>query len=290
MDMVLATLRIGAPLILIAMAGLLSERSGIFQIGLESLLIVTALFAASFTYILDSSGLGIGLSMVIGVTWMLIFGFFTISLKLNAIIVGAAFNLLAVGLAPLVTKALFDSSGQTPSVALELRPLTLFYWLPLAVVGSLYILFYHSRLGLFIHFAGSKPGALAAVGVGVAKVQYLSLALAGGVGALAGSSLSLALSSGYSPFMSAGRGFIALAAVILGRWRVLPTLLACLGFSFIDSWQIRLQGQIDPAWVIALQLLPYLITVLVLILFSERTAPFLRGLLAFFNQKSQNRA
>ncbi|MDD1422669.1 ABC transporter permease, partial [Dolichospermum sp. ST_sed1] len=137
------------------------------------------------------------------------------------------------------------------------------------------------RSGYWIQFAGEHPACLESAGVNVYRIRYVSLFACGFLAAMGGASLSLFLSSSYSPMMTAGRGFIALSAVILGKWKPIPTAIACLVFGLLDALQIRLQGakiadiEIPVQWI---QILPYLITILILGgLFGQSRAPKFLG-------------
>lgn len=264
-----ATLRGATPLILAAYAGLLSERSGVIQIGLEGKMLLGALSGAIIALHFNSAELGFLASGAVGAALGLFFAFFAVILRTDQIILGTAINILAVGVAPFITKLLYDSTGSTPSLAIENR----FQFEPMVFTGAIVVLisywFHRTKSGLIVQFAGESPLALSSAGFSVAKTRIYSLTICGALAGFAGGSLSLFLSSAYSPNMSAGRGFIALAALIFGRWKPLPTALACLFFAFFDALQIQLQGTGLPVQFI--QVLPYLVTIVVLAGFFGRS-------------------
>ena len=278
LPLLMSTLRVAVPLIFAAYAGLISERSGVVQIALEGFLLIGALTAAVVTQSIQSPELApwIGLlaAAAAGILLAICKGVFVLLLKVDQIIAGTAINLLAVGVAPFVTKVLFDSTGSSPSLPIENR----FSVAPLYLTAILVILisywFHRTRSGLAVQFAGELPQALEVSGTSVQNTRWLSLLSCGAIAAMGGATLSTYLSSSYSPNMTGGRGFIALAALIFGRWRPLPTLIACLLFAFMDAVQIRLQGASSVVPVQFVQILPYLFTVIALTgFFGQSRAP-----------------
>ncbi len=269
-----SVLRGATPLVFASMGGLLSERSGVIQIALEGIMLMGALFAAIGALYFGSAWVGFLMGGVAGLMMALIFGIFALYLRTDQIIVGTGINLLAVGVAPFMTKILYNSTGATPNLPIEVR----FSFEPIvvAVIAALVIwyVFSKTKAGLLLRFAGEEPQALAAAGYSVEKVRWSFLLAAGFVTGLGGGSLSLFLASSYSPNMTAGRGFMALAALIFGKWKPLPVLAACLFFALIDAVQIRLQGAdtgIPVQWV---QALPYLVTIIALAgFFGHSRAP-----------------
>jgi general nucleoside transport system permease protein len=269
-----SVLRGATPLVFASMGGLLSERSGIIQIALEGIMLMGALFAAIGALYFDSAWMGFFLGGLAGASTALIFGFFALFLRTDQIIVGTGINLLAVGVAPFMTKILYNSTGSTPNLPIEVR----FSFEPVVVAGIVAVLIWYlfskTKAGLLMRFAGEEPLALAAAGYSVDKVRWLFLLAAGFVTGLGGGSLSLFLASSYSPNMTAGRGFMALAALIFGKWKPLPALGACLFFALIEAIQIRLQGVDTGVPVQWVQALPYLVTIIALAgFFGHSRAP-----------------
>ncbi len=294
-----STLRLTAPLLLAALAGLLAERSGVVDLGLEGKMLAAA-FAAAAAAALSQSAL-VGVVAAIGVASLLalVHGFACVTHRGDQVISGMAINMVAAGLTVVLGIAWFATGGQTPSLPPEVRIQALAPGLtePLgaaqqhgAFLGALlgHGLFSHNvlvyaafialalvayllartRLGLRLRAVGENPAMVDAAGVSVAWLRYRALLLGAVLCGLAGAYLSLAQNANFSPNMTAGRGYIALAAMIFGRWRPLPTLAACLLFGLLDALAIRLQGVALPGLgevpVQAIQALPYLLTVVLL--------------------------
>jgi len=263
----LATLRLATPLIFASMGGFMSERSGVVNVALEGFMLMGAFAGAVAGYSFSSAWIGWGAALLAGLAIGALYAFFTIELKADQIITGMAINLLAMGLIPFLTKILYNSTGSTPALAADIRfgfePVVMAF--VLAALISFWL--YKTRSGLWLLFAGEHPQALLAAGVSVRKVRWGAVCASGAFAAWGGASLSLFLASSYSPLMTGGRGFMALAALIFGKWKPLPALAACLLFAFADAVQIRLQGvhigetEIPVQFV---QILPYLVTIIAL--------------------------
>ncbi|MBL7543036.1 MAG: ABC transporter permease [Bdellovibrionaceae bacterium] len=274
LSFILSVLRVSTPLIFAAQAGLLSEKSGVVQIALEGFMLVGAFSAAVFAHYTKSSHLGFLMAFGCGAVFSLLFSLLVVRFKTDAIVAGTGFNFLMAGLIPFLTKFLFNSTGSTPSIPVEQRlsfEVTVF---AILVVFAIYAMMTKTRWGYWIQFAGEYPDGLTACGVSVNKVRWVSILLCGGIAALGGASLSLFLSSAYSPLMTGGRGFIALSALILGKWKPVPTLIGCLVFGTFEALQIRLQGVpingvvIPVQWI---QILPYVLTIILLAGFFGRS-------------------
>ena len=281
LSFLLSALRVSTPLIFAAQAGLLSEKSGVVQIALEGFMLAGAFSGAVFAHAAHSAYFGFGMAFVCGSFLSLFFSLLVVKLKTDAIVAGTGFNFLMAGLIPFITKFIFNSTGSTPVIPIELRLSYEVTAAAVVLVFGLYFLLAKTRWGYWIQFAGEYPDGLAACGVSVDRVRWVSVFLCGGFAAMGGASLSLFLSSSYSPMMTGGRGFIALSALILGKWRPLPTLFGCLVFGVFDALQIRLQGvQIDGftipvQWI---QILPYVLTIVLLAGFFGRSqAPAFLG-------------
>jgi ABC-type uncharacterized transport system permease subunit len=193
----------------------------------------------------------------------------------DQIVVGTAFNLLAAGLIPVITKAAFDNTGSTPALPAELTFHNIwgFFILGILLLGIYEFLFRSTRHGLRITAAGENPMALETQGVNFKLVRLRAVVEGSLIAGIGGVYLSLCQGSGYVRDMSAGRGFIALAALIFGGWKPLPTLLACLFFAFTDAVQIQLQGRAWNGFVIPnqfVQVTPYVVTLLVLVIYARK--------------------
>ncbi|MEM7687211.1 MAG: ABC transporter permease, partial [Pseudomonadota bacterium] len=263
------TLRLATPLILCAMAGLVSERSGVIDIGLEGKLLIGAFAAASVAVLTGSPWLGLGAAIVASVVFSLIHGFACITHRGEQIISGVAVNILASGLTVVIGIALFRQGGQTPPMPPDARfrpidwPLTetlgdvpilgplyaelisghnLLVYVALASVVLVWWMLFRTTFGLRVRAVGEAPAAVDSAGVSVTWLRYRGVMIAGVLCGIAGAYLSIAHGAGFFREMSAGKGFIALAAMILGNWRPGIALLACLLFGFLETVTPRLQG------------------------------------------------
>lgn len=275
-DILFSTLRMMVPLLFAAMAGLLCERSGVVNIALEGLMLLGAFSAAAGGLYFHSAWAGWLVAGLSGMVLSLLMAWLMIKKSSDQVVIGIGINLLVMGFIPFLSKLIFDSTGSTPGLALENRftfePLVMAFLL----VALIHFFFRSTYLGLWVSFAGEKPEALNAQGHSVPRLRFLCLVAAGGLAAWGGASLSVFLSSGYSPMMSGGRGFIALAALILGGWRPWKVAVACAFFGFTEALQIRLQGvplfgeTLPVQWI---QMIPYVVTVIALAGFLGRQRP-----------------
>ena len=268
MEFMYSICRLSLPLVFASLAGFLSERSGVIHLGLEGKILCGAFLSATLAHFWGSGFLAtVAASLLVGVVG-LGYGALVVWGRANQVIAGTALNLLAFGLIPFFTKILFQTTSNTPNLALDQR-LGEGIFVTLGV--SALMLFVFSRFtvaGIWHRCAGEAPEALIASGVSVTKLRLISLFFSGVLCGLAGASLSLYLASSYVKNMSAGRGFMALAALILGRWTPGGALLACLFFGAADALQIRLQGA---PWfgdwsppIQFVQSLPYLLTLIMI--------------------------
>lgn len=263
----ISILRMATPIIFAALGGLLSERSGVVNIALEGHMLLGAFTAASVALVTQSAWLGWIAAGLSGMALAAIYSFFVIELESEPVVAGTALNLLMIGSIPLASKGFFDTTGSTPSLLAEVR----FTYEPILMVLLIVLLMHfwlsHTSSGLWVSFAGRRPEALAPQGISLKRVRWLSVLFCGSLAAWGGATLSLYLASAYSPLMSGGRGFMALAAMIFGRWAPLPTLAACLFFGLTEAVQIRLQGVYFGGIQVPVQLvqvIPYVVTIVVL--------------------------
>ena len=263
------TLRLATPLVLCAAAGLISERSGIIDIGLEGKLLAGAFAAAAATSLTGSPWIGLAAAVGVAVLFALVHGFACITQHGEQIISGVAVNILAAGLTVVVGIALFRQGGQTPLLgpAQRFGPIRLpgaeaaaetpvvgplyaelisghnvLVYLALVVVLAVWWLLYRTIFGLRLRAVGEAPEAVDTAGVSVPWLRYRAVLLAGVLCGIAGAYLSTAHGAGFVREMSAGKGFIALAAMVFGKWRPGPALLACLLFGFLDTITPRLEA------------------------------------------------
>ncbi len=299
-----ATIRLAAPLILCAMAGIFSERSGVIDISLEGKMLAAAFVAAAVAHLAGSPWLGVLAAVAASVILALVHGFACITHRGNQVVSGLAINILASGLTVTIGIALFRQGGQTPPLAQgeRFRPIEWWFvdslgqvpvlgpvykelisghnelvYIALAAVPLAAWLLYRTRFGLRIRAVGEVPEAVDSAGVSVYWLRYRAVILAGVLCGFAGAYLSTGQGAGFVREMSAGKGYIALAAVIFGKWRPVPAMLACLMFGFLEAGAARLQGVdlplIGAAPVQLMLALPYIMTVLLLAGFIGRASP-----------------
>jgi simple sugar transport system permease protein len=278
-----ATLRVSTPLLLAALGGMMSERSGVTNIALEGMMLVGAFGAAAGSLATGSPWMGAVGAIGAGVLLAIFYALFVIELKSDQIVAGTAVNMLAVGVTPFLCKVLYDSSTSTPSLPLNLRFQSAPVWAAWGLVFLSWLWMNYTPSGLWVQFAGEHPEGLDSAGIRVKRVRWVAVLLSGCLSGLAGASLSVFLASSFTRNMTAGRGFMALAALIFGKWRPFPTALACLLFGFSEAIQIRLQGVIlwgsHPVPVQLIQVLPYGVTILILAgVIGQSRAPRALGL------------
>lgn len=282
-DLLLSVCRFSAPLILAAMAGLYSERSGVIQIALEGFMLIGAFAAATAAYLSGQGSLGILSAIMFGILAGILYGVMTIRVKADQIVAGTVMNMLAWGGIPVISKIMFDSTAGTPALPMEAR---LADWIP--IVLALIVVLLTSGLlkktpfGLWLTVAGEKPEALRAVGISPALVRWCAVMIAGALAGLGGAVLSICLSSSYTRNMAAGRGFMALAALIIGKWRPFLALIGCLLFGVCEVAQLKLQDVVWPGIgevpVQLVQIAPYALTLLLLAgVVGESLAPAALG-------------
>ena len=299
--LIASTLRVSTPLILCALAGCLSERSGVIDLGLEGKMLLTAFSAGAAAAVFGSLPLAMAIALVVGVALSMLHGYACVSHRGDQVVMGMAITMTAAGLTVVLGIAWFHQGGQTPALpdaarlapwfalsadtlaglptALKALAIGLLghngmVYVALALVPLVWWTLARTRFGLRLRAAGENPAMVDAAGVSVQRLRYAALALNGGLCALAGSYLVLAQNPSFIPHMTAGRGYMALAAMIFGKWRPVGAFFACLLFGFLDALAIRLQGAplplVGAVPVQAIQALPYLLTVVLLAGFIGR--------------------
>lgn len=290
-----ATFRVSAPLILAALAGLYSERSGVVDISLEGKMLAGAFTAAAVASMTGSAWAGLGMAIVVSALLALLHGFACITHRGNQIVSGVAINMLAAGLTILLGIFWFNKGGQTPQLPNEARFLSLelpgvdafsgipyfgkiyqelisghniLVYLAFIMVPFTYWVIYKTRFGLRLRAVGENPNAVDTAGISVSKMRYQAVICCGILCGIAGAYISIAQNGFFVRNMTAGQGFIALAALIFGKWRPIPVLFACLLFGFLDALAVRLQGVELPGVgeipVQFVEAMPYLLTVILL--------------------------
>ena len=299
-----ATLRVATPLILCAMAGLFSERSGIIDISLEGKMLMAAFAAAALAALTGSAFIGLAGAILVSVGFSLIHGFACITHRGNQVVSGLAINILASGLTVTLGIAIFAKGGQTPMLLREARfnslelpfadianvipiigPIykeiisghNILVWAALLAVWVTSFVIFKTAFGLRLRAVGEKPEAVDTAGISVSSLRYRAVVIAGVLCGIAGAYLSTAHGAGFVREMTAGKGYIALAALIFGNWRPVPALAACLMFGFLDAVAARLQGvevpiigQIPTDLILVL---PYVLTVVLLAGFIGKATP-----------------
>lgn len=258
-----STIRLAAPLILAALGGLYSERAGVINIALEGLMLAGAFTAAATTHFSGSPWVGLVAAMVAGGLVAAIHAVVSIRFRADQVVSGTAINVLFLGVPALASGALFASTGSTPQIPKEnLLPIAPVVIAFLLVPATWYLL-NRTRFGLRLRAVGENPAAADTAGVNVARLRYTAVILSGVLAAIGGAYLSIGQSSLFTRNMTAGRGFIALAALIFGKWRPVQTMLACLLFGLAEAIAIQMQG-VAKIPVQFIQIIPYVLTIVVL--------------------------
>jgi general nucleoside transport system permease protein len=290
--LIASTLRVATPLILCALAATLSERAGVIDLGLEGKMLATAFAAGSAAAATGSLPLAFAAALAVGVLLSMVHGYTCVTHRGDQVVAGMAITMTCAGLTVVLGIAWFHQGGQTPALPDALRLSRWFagpggstpglgllghnflVYAAIVLVGVVVWVLDHTRFGLRLQATGENPAMVDAAGVSVVGLRYQALALNGLLCALAGAYLVLAQSPQFVPNMTAGRGYMAMAAMIFGHWRPLGAFGACLLFGFLDALAIRLQGSPLPFLgavpVQVIQALPYALTVVLLAGFIGR--------------------
>jgi len=299
-----STLRLATPLLLACLAGLFSERSGIFDIGLEGKMLAAAMSSAAVAFLTGSVWIGLLAGIAASMIFAMIHGLASITFRGNQLISGVALNFLASGLTVLIAQAMFGQGGRTPPLvgaarferidlpfaeALQdvpvLGPLyyevisghSILVYTAFALVPISWWVLNRTRFGLRLRAAGENPAAVDTAGVSVVGLRFAAVAITGVLCGLAGAYMATALQAGFGREMTAGRGFIALAALIFAKWRPVAALWACLLFGFFQALALR-SDVVDAVMPVrvpvpVLDALPYILTVIVLAGFIGKAIP-----------------
>ena len=276
-----AAIRLLTPIALAAMGGTFSERSGIINIGLEGMILIGAFGGVLGSYLTTSAWIGILFALIAGGILGLIFAVFTVSFKANHVVAGVGVNIFSLGLTTWLLQIIWGSKGTSASVnGLNIISIPVIKDIPyigeiIGVQSSLvylmfiliilgWILLFKTPLGLRIRMTGEHPEAADTLGINIKKIKYFSVTLSGVLSGLGGAYLSLGHLNWFSMNMSAGRGYMALAANIFGQWNPLGGLGASFLFSFTDAVQMRLQSVNLNIANELIQMLPYVLTIIVL--------------------------
>ncbi|RYH09465.1 ABC transporter permease [Tropicimonas sp. IMCC6043] len=313
-----SSLRLATPLLLACLAGLFSERSGIFDIGLEAKMLISAFFSAAFAYTTGSVWLGLLAGILASMVFAGIHGLASITFRGNQLISGVALNFLASGMTVLIAQDWFQQGGRTPSLIgrarfegielpfaigpsdaeaagrplsellAEAGPLQLFYselvsghsvlvYVALLAVPASWWVLFRTRFGLRLRAVGENPAAVDTAGISVIGLRYSAMVIVGLLCGLAGAYLATGLQAGFVKDMTAGRGYIALAALIFAKWRPWHALGACLLFGLLQALALR-TDVVEALFrfklpVQFLDSLPYILTVVILAGFVGKAIP-----------------
>lgn len=304
LDVLNSTIRLSTPLLLAALAGLYSERSGIFDIGLEGKMLGAAFAAGAVAYVADSAWMGLLAGIGISVLLSLLHGFASITARGNQIVSGVAINFVVAGIAIILGQSWFGLGGKTPQLhnagrfreidlpgAEALADVPIIGWLYSGLISGHSILVYiafaavpitwwvlfRTRFGLRLRAVGENPAAVDTAGISVAWARYRAVIVCGVLCGIAGTYLALGLSAGFVKDMTAGKGFIALAALIFAKWKPINVMFAALLFGYLEAVGIRMQGKIFPIVgeipVTMIQAVPYILTVILLAGFIGKAIP-----------------
>jgi simple sugar transport system permease protein len=299
-----SAIRLSVPLILACLAGLWSERSGVVDIGLEGKMLTGAFAAAVAATFTGSAWLGLLAGVAASIFVSLIHGYASIDQRANQIVSGTAINMVCDGMTALIGNAIWSQGGRTPQLPDDalFQPIALPFVGaigPVPILGPLYRdlisghdlvtyfaflcvpltywTLYSTRFGLRLRAVGENPAAVDTAGISVRALRYSAVLICGVLVGLSGVYLSIAQAAYFQPHMSAGKGFIALAALVFAKWKPWPALATCLLFGFLDALSIRLQGAVIPGLgevpVQAIQALPYILTVVLLAGFIGKAIP-----------------
>ncbi|MFQ6547392.1 ABC transporter permease [Aestuariibius sp. 2305UL40-4] len=299
-----STVRLATPLLLACLAGLFSERAGIFDIGLEGKMLAAAMLSAAMAFVTGSAWIGLLAGIGASMSLAAVHGIASITFRGNQLISGVAINFLAAGLTVVVAQSWFSQGGRTPALmsggrfepitlpfaeALSdipiLGPLyaelisghTIIVYIALLAVPATWWILFRTRFGLRLRAVGENPAAVDTAGISVVGLRFAAVAICGILCGIAGAYLSTALQAGFTKDMTAGRGFIALAALIFAKWRPWAALGACLLFGFLQALELRpdvieavLSVRVWPQLLVAL---PYIATVIILAGFVGKAIP-----------------
>ncbi|MCB1378378.1 MAG: ABC transporter permease [Alphaproteobacteria bacterium] len=295
-------IRLSVPLVLACLAGLWSERSGIVDIGLEGKMLIGAFTAASASAVFGSAWIGLGCAIIVSVGFALVHGYASINQRGNQVVSGVAINMLAAGLAVVLGNEWFREGGRTPALPPQGR------FMPVEVPGHdmlsanpvlsvidrlflshsvlTYVAFAmvpltawaltRTRFGLRLRAVGENPHAVDTAGISVSALRYRAVLIAGVLCGIAGTYISISLSASFVRDMTAGTGFMALAALIFANWRPWPALGACLLFGFLQAFGNNMQGKPFLGVELPVQfiiMLPYVLTVILLAGFIGKSIP-----------------
>lgn len=288
LDFLSASIRLTIPLLLAAMGGLYCERAGVLNIGLEGMMLTGAFASFTATVVTGNPYIGLIVAVIVGLLLGLIHAFLTISLGCNQIVSALGENMFAVGITATFNLLFFSTSSTLtkskilPSIAIPglsefgeigqiLFNQNIFYYIAIITIPISYIIFYYTTFGLKIRSVGEHPRTADTLGVNVKRIRYITVIISGIFASLGGASMTIGNLSFFQDGMIAGRGFIAFAAIVFGRYSPIGTLGGSLLFGIMDATQLRLQAiGLDISYYVFL-MIPYTVTILVLIFFGGKS-------------------
>ena len=289
------TFMYAAPLVLTALGGVVSERSGVINIGLEGMMVIGAFAGAAVGYYSGSPWIGFLAAGVAGGALALLHALASITFKANQTISGVALNFIGQGLALFLCRLFFDGAtmskpvpkqmpklmgllGLQPEGALRNFDVDITFVIALALTAVIWFVLYHTKWGLRLRAVGEHPAAADSLGINVYAVRYAAVIISGVLAGFGGAAQSLAVVSLFTPTVISGQGFIAMAAVIFGKWTPHGAFFACLIFAFAQALVVMLGGGTSSISPQLLSMLPYVLTILVLVLFvGKAVAPKANG-------------
>jgi simple sugar transport system permease protein len=271
-----SALRSATPLIFAALGGLFSERSGVINIALEGLMLSGAFTAAVITFQTGSAFFGFMCGITAGGALAALYAVACIKFEADQVVAGMAINFLMIGLPALISGVIYDSTGSTPQIdksdkllSFANDSLSIATILAFLLVPACWYVLYKTPFGLRLRAVGENPASADAAGVSVTRMRYAAVIISGFLAAAGGAYLSIGQSSLFTKAMTAGRGFIALAALILAKWRPVPVMFACLFFGLMEALTVQIQGVFkmpsgEDIPVQFIQMIPYVLTIIVL--------------------------
>jgi len=290
-DFLFAVIRITAPILFAALGAVIAEKAGVVNIGLEGIMMISALFGVLFSFWTQSWVVGVIGAMIIGVLLGLLMGFFALKLKTDIILAGIAINMLGGGGTIFLLYMFTGMRGNTgslvsPNILIPVVNIPLIKNIPILgeiisghsvltyiaflFVFLMWVLLYKTSLGLNIRAVGENPNAASSVGVSVLRIKYIAIALSGAMAGLGGAFMSMYYSQGWNSGMVAGRGFIALAAQAMGRGEPVGAMLSSLLFGLAQALRTKVSG-LQGVSSYLVSLIPYVVTVLGLVLYAIST-------------------
>ncbi|RAK11170.1 nucleoside ABC transporter membrane protein [Halanaerobium saccharolyticum] len=277
LSLILASFRFATPLILAALGGIFSERSGVVNIALEGMMLIGAFAAVYGSASTGNPWIGVLYSMIAGLSFAAILALVCVTFKANQIVVATGINIFASGITIFLLQVLFGVKGTSPIVnrlpafrvlGVRFNPIT---YIALILVPVVWFIFFKTHWGLRIRSIGEHPAAADTLGINVNRWRFVSVLISGVLAGLAGAHLSIGDGSAFVREMSAGRGFIALAAMIFGKWHPFGAFGAAMLFGFAEAIAVRVDFPFIPSELISA--IPYVLTLVVLAGFFGKSTP-----------------